>query len=647
MTLTRQLWILILVIIVLAFIGSFIVSGFSARNYYTEQLTVKNIDNAASLALSLSQMDKDPVTLELMIAAQFDTGHYERIELVDPDGQTIKLRQHADIEAEVPAWFARTMDLDIPPGVAQVQDGWHQFGTLYIESQSAYALAALWRVFYRSLAWFLSIAVVCGLLGSLVLRSISRPLQAVVAQAEALGERRFFTSKEPRTLEFMRVVRAMNALTRRVRAMLEAEARRLDEVRRQSQLDPATGVANREQFFRDLNARLSLHDQSVQDGLVLVRITGLQALNVKLDHAGTDDWIRELLKRLQVALEQSSDCYSGYRIGRLNGSDFALLLHDVHSLTELAESLWEAVQEFVAQRGMESEYPVAMAGSYYHPGDERARLVALIDELLAKAEQAPVQRLQIAGANQKAPLFQDAADWRAALERALDEQAISHACYPVLTREGLVLHEEAMLRLRIGDKAVNAGAVIGWARRLGFLPKLDLEVLDSVLRSLAADSSRKIAVNVSVETLRDAASFLELIKRVQAQPRDVACRLSLEFNEQVALQHPSLLVSLSAAVKGPGVMIGLQSAGRNIQAITGLEKLGLDYMKVDSSLIQHQTGDVQNLLRGLCKLGHSLGLTMIAEGVLENVDQAELGSMGFDAFTGLGIEGGDQGISDS
>src|SRR5690606_39970679 len=43
----------------------------------------------ASLALSLTQLEKDPVTLELLISAQFDTGHYQRITLTDPNNQAV------------------------------------------------------------------------------------------------------------------------------------------------------------------------------------------------------------------------------------------------------------------------------------------------------------------------------------------------------------------------------------------------------------------------------------------------------------------------------------------------------------------------------------------------------------------------------
>ena len=59
MSLTKQLWLAIGLVMAIAFGGSMLVSVLSARHYLQQQLQVKNIDNATSLALALSQLDKD------------------------------------------------------------------------------------------------------------------------------------------------------------------------------------------------------------------------------------------------------------------------------------------------------------------------------------------------------------------------------------------------------------------------------------------------------------------------------------------------------------------------------------------------------------------------------------------------------------
>lgn len=54
MSMYRQLWLSIIISMLIALAGSLFASSLAARSYLTEQLSQKNTDNAAALALSLS-----------------------------------------------------------------------------------------------------------------------------------------------------------------------------------------------------------------------------------------------------------------------------------------------------------------------------------------------------------------------------------------------------------------------------------------------------------------------------------------------------------------------------------------------------------------------------------------------------------------
>ena len=86
MSLSKQLWLAVVLLLAIVFSVSFLVTTLSARAYLEKQLSMKNADNATSLALSLTQQGADAVLLELTLSAQFDTGFYELIELTDPEG---------------------------------------------------------------------------------------------------------------------------------------------------------------------------------------------------------------------------------------------------------------------------------------------------------------------------------------------------------------------------------------------------------------------------------------------------------------------------------------------------------------------------------------------------------------------------------
>lgn len=84
MSLIRQIRLLLLATVLLAFAGSVLIATNSARDLLQTQLRLKNSDNAASLALALSQQKGDAELMGLVMSAQFDTGFYRRVQLVAP-----------------------------------------------------------------------------------------------------------------------------------------------------------------------------------------------------------------------------------------------------------------------------------------------------------------------------------------------------------------------------------------------------------------------------------------------------------------------------------------------------------------------------------------------------------------------------------
>ena len=144
MSLIRQMWLVVLTTVLIAFVGSFTVTVASAREYLQTQLRVKNSDNAAALALSLSQQKGDPELMELLLAAQFDTGFYQSIRFHGTDGTTIE-RVAGPVDADAPQWFVQLVPIASVPGVAQVSDGWRALGSVEVVSHVSDAYRDLWR----------------------------------------------------------------------------------------------------------------------------------------------------------------------------------------------------------------------------------------------------------------------------------------------------------------------------------------------------------------------------------------------------------------------------------------------------------------------------------------------------------------------
>jgi EAL domain-containing protein (putative c-di-GMP-specific phosphodiesterase class I) len=88
-----------------------------------------------------------------------------------------------------------------------------------------------------------------------------------------------------------------------------------------------------------------------------------------------------------------------------------------------------------------------------------------------------------------------------------------------------------------------------------------------------------------------------------------------------------------------GCHLGIEHFGRQFSEIGKLHDIGLNYIKVDASFIRSiniQSGN-QAFLKGLCSIAHSIGLTVIAEGVQTVEELAKLPELGFDGATGPAV----------
>ncbi len=630
MSLIKQLWLTIVVLLLLAFGGSLFIGVSSSRAYIEQEVRIKNADNANALALTISQMPKDPVTLELLVAAQFDTGHYRRITLRDPQGEIIEQRRAGEAIEDVPAWFVELVRFEVPPGQAVVQDGWRQFGTLTLESQHSFAYRSLWRSSLELAGWFALAAALSLLLAWWIVRSIRQPLRHVVEQALHIGERRFTTIPAPRTRELREVVVAMNQLSAAVRDMLGEESQKLDLLRRRLQHDGVTGVLKREAFLAQLQTHLESQDSRASGTLALVRLARLAEINERLGHGDTD----AALQALASGLDQFGKVRGGGVVGRLNGSDFALLLPGAHDLEQLRHELGKRLASLREQSRVPLGLPAALVD--YAQGDQRSVLLASLDGALSAAERRGDQGLVIAQGPQRRSLFTSHGEWRRALQEAM-AKGIYLAHYPVLDEKGRLLHFESPSRLRLNSEWQPAGVFMPWISRLELDRQLDLAVIDEAVRDIT-QRGKPLGINLSAASIQDAHFVMELQARLKARP-DVAERLWLEIPESLAIHDLASFRSLCHALQPLGCRIGLEHVGAEFTRIADLQDLGLAYLKIDRTLVKevHKVAEQQTILRGMATLCHSLGILAIGEGV-ENLEEARmLFELGVDGATGPGI----------
>lgn len=641
MSLYKQLWLAIILLLTLIFGGSLVVTSLSAKSYLEQQLSIKNADNANSLALALTHQDADEVLLELTLTAQFDTGFYEMIELTDAQGKVAVLREDQQPINEAPGWFIKLLPIEAEPGIASVQKDWQQLGTITLRSHSRFAYRQLWQSTQKITIVFLASMIIAGLLGTYLLRIILRPLDDVVKQAEAIGERRFISIDEPATLEFRAVVHSMNALSGRIKRMLGQEAKRLEKWQRDTQTDKVSGLMNREPFLKMLDAALNSDDEYSRGSLGLLRLDRLIQLNQAYGRKSVDTLLKDIGSALRVITAQQSR----WAASRLNGSDFAILAPRAMEAGAAAQEAREAIRELLQRHSMDRGVSLPVAATIYTHNDSVGELLTRLDGalLLANREDDSVISIAHKGDIEMRPVREQMKDWRNILFKAFTERTYSLNNYPVIDTKGELLHSEAPVRLESQGQFLPAGRFLPWINRLGLSVDLDKRVVELALDQIEKEG-RQICINLSSAAVVEA-GFLTWITERLATHTAAASKLWLEIPESVAFRHLKEFKKLCTKARSFQCKVGIEHMGHQLSELGNLHDLGIDYMKIDASFVRDIDNNTatQTLFRTLCTLGHSIGVIVIAEGVRTDAEWATLQELGADGATGPGVSDAESG----
>lgn len=631
MSLIRQLLLLLLGSLLLAFLGSVTVHVGATRQVLQTQLDLKNSDNAASLAMVLSQQKGSPELMELLMAAQFDTGFYSEVRLEGGDGKVLFERRGEQKPRHAPGWFVQLLPIESVPGVAQVSDGWRAIGSVRVRSQTAYAHDELWRASAWSAAALAAVGALSALAAWLLVQRIRRPLDGAVVQAHALVQGEFVTVAEPRVPELQRLTRAMNSMVSRLKLVFEAQARQVQTLRHQAHCDALTGLSNRKHFMAQLAGLRGREDGAADGGIVLLRVLNLADLNRSHGHETTDRALLAIAQALSAYVERGRGCHAG----RLNGSDFGLCLPVGGLAKETAQALVEALRAVLPALG--SDIAVVAGAVEMRNDTPLAQLMSAADAALASAESRAAFAVELGDGAVDAPSMMGEAAWRQALFNALAGDRLQLAAFPVLDSSERLVHLECPLRIQLDAQGpfVSASRWLPLALRARLTSGIDERATRLALAGIEADGLPR-CVNLSSSSLSDETFAIRLRSVLLGAPPAVAAQLWVELPEAAALEHFDALQELGRQLRPLGVRLGLEHAGERLEKVARLFELGLNYVKLDAAVVADIEGDDHRSLfvRSLVTMLHGLGVQVMAEGVGQ-ADQAQaLMGLGVDAVTG-------------
>ena len=639
MSLSRQLILLVFNLVLLLFLGTVTISVYNTRDYLESQLGSHAQDAATSLGLSATThvREKDRAMVVSMVNAMFHRGDYLSIRFQNLQGEDwIERRAEIQID-DVPGWFLGLFELDPPERSATLMSGWQQVGRVLVTSHPGLAYRQLWQTALHTLNLFLIGSLLILLVALVVLRYVLRPLKQVEWQAEAICNREFpVVEQRPFTLEFRRVVEAMNRLSSRVGRMLSESEQMAARLREQVFRDPLTGLANRRQFMDVLEHRIADAELFESGGLLLVQLKDFKRFNQEQGYTAGD----ELLKAVGTTLAETAGEQTGATVAHLSGADFAILLEAVsgEQMTRFAADVAAAVAGLYRRFELASSDVGHVGGALYR-GQESSELLSEADLALREAQRAGANASVVHQQESATASTRTGSEWRALIENAITEGYFSLLRQPVV---GCVdcdlLHQEVYLRIRESQDGpdIPASMFIPMAESCGLSSMIDKAVIEEVLVGIEAGAyPGKVAINLSADSLGEKGHLDWVEARLRQRPL-AAKRLILELPEYGVSAQISRLTTWIDRLQSLGVEFSLDQFGKGFSSFAYLRSVKAHFVKVDGSFVRNleQQEDNQFFLRTLASIAHGLDMQVIGESVETEAAWQTLRRLGLDGGRG-------------
>ena len=206
---------------------------------------------------------------------------------------------------------------------------------------------------------------------------------------------------------------------------------------------------------------------------------------------------------------------------------------------------------------------------------------------------------------------------------------------------GQIIGAEALVRWQNPDRGIISPAeFIPLAEETGLIIPIGEWVLLSACAQTASwlaagFSPFKISVNLSARQLSDPELKARIVQILETTGLDPA-NLELEMTESAVVENATVAGTTLNELKALGIRIAVDDFGTGYATLGYLKQFAFDSLKIDQIFVRKANEDAQNaaITTAVILLGHSLNMTVIAEGVETEAELAFLRDQQCDIMQG-------------
>ena len=398
--------------------------------------------------------------------------------------------------------------------------------------------------------------------------------------------------------------------------------------------DPLTRLPN----LNEVTSRLERLLESGPTGVLVatIAVESFREVNDTLGHQVGDELLLEVTRRLHLT-------YPHAQLGRIGGGRFAVVLEQEAFGGDLSMfGLGIRAQiEGGAQLGPVGTHIKLSVGCAQAPehGTDASTLIRRAETAMFGA------RSSGGGPVVWEPVYEIEGQRRLAVVMALRE-AVSSGAIGVAYQPKIRLSDNAVAGVEALARwthpalgAISPAEFIPLAEAAGLMGPLTTLVLRQALTTCKSWQRRGgrvgVSVNVSAETLLDSAFVTEVAALLTAANVSPDL-LTLELTEGVVVNDPELAARRMTELRNLGLKLSVDDFGTGYSSLTYLKGLPVDEVKVDKGFVDRVVEDMGDraVVRAVVDIAHTLGLSVVAEGVENNDQLKTLTDLGVDEAQG-------------
>ncbi len=390
--------------------------------------------------------------------------------------------------------------------------------------------------------------------------------------------------------------------------------------------DALTGLPNRRFLDKVLDERAAVCRGSGASMAVLhVDLDHFKTINDTLGHAAGDAMLIHASAMLRAAVRE------GDFVGRIGGDEFVVVCGlggGTRYLARLASRIIAQMRQPMPYEGQacRSGVSIGIAHGRGMQVDGR-RLLIKADLALYRAKDQGRNRFEFFTEDLQLQIFNTRRMADEILSGIENGEFIAYYQPQFNSRTQAICGVEALARWQHPTRGLLApNAFLPVAEERNLVAAIDRMILEQTLQDSARWRAKglgvpRASVNVSAKRLRDP-DLIGSLRPLEIEPGTLA----FELVESIYLDENDDMVAWNLdQIRELGIELDIDDFGTGYTSILSLLKLKPQRLKIDRQLVMPIIGSTaqQQLIRSIVEIGHSLGISVVAEGV-ETLEHAHI-----------------------